>query len=100
MDSTLIATVVGVLGAGFLGMLGYYLQALRSDIGGLGTRLGSIEATLAEHSAVLAEHGAMLVEHSRLLERMAEQGERIAALRAADAIPDPAPGRAGEGADS
>ncbi|MCY4665473.1 MAG: hypothetical protein OXC00_12480 [Acidimicrobiaceae bacterium] len=73
MDSTLIATVVGVLGAGFLGVLGYFLQALRSDIGGLGTRLGSIETTLAEHGAMLAEYG-------RLLERMADQGERIAAL--------------------
>ncbi len=73
MDSTLIATVGGVLGAGFLGMLGYFLQALRSDIGALGTRLGSIEATLAEHGAMLAEHG-------RLLDRMADQGERIAAL--------------------
>ena len=73
MESTIIATIVAVLGAGFLGMLGYFLQALRSDIGGLGIRLGSIEATLAEHGAMLAEHG-------RLLDRMADQGERIAAL--------------------
>ena len=73
MDSTLIATVVGVLGAGFLGMLGYFLQALRSDIGGLGTRLGSAEDSLARIETTLAEHG-------RLLDRMADQGERIAAL--------------------
>ena len=73
MDSTLIATVVGVLGAGFLGMLGYFLQALRSDIGALGTRLGSVERSLVRVEATLAEHG-------RLLERMADHGERIAAL--------------------
>ena len=80
MDSTLIATIVGIIGAGFLGMLGYFLQALRSDIGALGTRLGSIEATLAEHGAILAEHSAILAEHGRLLERMVDHGERIAAL--------------------
>ena len=73
MDSTLIATIVGVLGAGFLGMLGYFLQALRSDIGGLGSRLGCAEDSLARIETTLAEHG-------RLLDRMADQGERIAAL--------------------
>jgi hypothetical protein len=75
MDSTLIATVIGVLGAGFLGMLGYFLQALRSDIGALSTRLGSVENSLARVEVILAEHG-------RLLERMADHGERIAALEA------------------
>ena len=73
MDSTLIATVVGVLGAGFLGMLGYFLQALRSDIGVLGNRLGYVEDSLARVETTLSEHG-------RLLDRMADQGERIAAL--------------------
>ncbi len=73
MDSALVATVVGVLGAGFLGMLGYFLQALRSDIGTLGSRLGRVEKLLTRVEATLAEHG-------RLLERMADHGERIAAL--------------------
>ena len=82
MDSTLIATVIGVLGAGFLGLLGYFLQALRSDIRVLGTRLGSVENSLARVEATLAEHGAILAEHGRLLERMADHGERIAALEA------------------
>ena len=82
MDSTLIATVIGVLGAGFLGMLGYFLQALRSDISALGTRVGSLGTRLGSVEQSLVRVEATLAEHGRLLERMADHGERIAALEA------------------
>ena len=68
--------IIGVLGAGLLGMLGFFLQAIRSDIRALGERLDRVEVTLAGIEATQAEHG-------RLLERMMSHGERIAALEGA-----------------
>ena len=85
MDSALVATVISVLGAGFLGMLGYFLQALRSDIQGLGTRLDRVEVDLGDVKQSLARVEATLAEHGRQLDRMADQGERIAALEGASA---------------
>ena len=98
--------IIGVLGTGLLGMLGFFLQAIRSDIRALGTRLGrseeilgevrerlaGIEATqaehsrmLAEHSRALAEHSRMLVEHGYLLGQMVGYGERLAAIEGREA---------------
>ena len=65
--------IIGVLGVGLLGLLGIFLQAIRSDIRALGTRLGRVEVTLAGIEATQAEHG-------RLLSHMMGHGERIAAL--------------------
>ena len=73
--------IIGVLGAGILGLLGFFLQSIKSDIRNLGTRMDRSEAILvkvlerltkietvqAEHSRTLAAHGRILDEHSRIL---------------------------------
>ena len=75
--------IIGVLGVGLLGMLGIFLQAIRSDIRALGTRLDRVEERLAGIVATQAEMGATLAEHGRLLAQMMGHGERIAALEGA-----------------
>ncbi len=75
--------IIGVLGAGLLGMLGFFLQAIRSDIRALATRLDRVEERLAGIEATQAEMGATLAEHGRLLAQMMGHGERIAALEGA-----------------
>ena len=65
--------IIGVLGAGLLGLLGLFLQAIRSDIRALATRLDRVEERLTRIEATQAEH-------SRLFAHMMGHGERIAAL--------------------
>ena len=65
--------IIGVLGVGLLGLLGIFLQAIRSDIRALATRLDRVEERLTRIEATQAEH-------SRLLAHMMGHGERIAAL--------------------
>ena len=98
---TVAEAIIGVLGAGILGMLGFFMSYIKSDIRALGTRLGRVEEILIkvverltkietvqeEHGRLLVEHGrrlttieATLEGHGRLLAQMADHGERIAAL--------------------
>jgi len=112
---TVAEAIIGVLGAGILGLLGFSLSVIKSDLRALGTRLDRneailvkvlerltkietvqeeygrrltrIEATLEEHGRRLARIEATLEEHGRLLTSMADHGERITALE----------GRAGAG---
>ena len=98
MDMSATAAVISVLGVGFLGLLGYYLQGLRADIrrldsridrleiahreemAGIGDEISEIKETLGEIKSILAAHTAILEAHSRQLDRMMDHGERIAAL--------------------
>jgi len=91
MDMSATAAVISVLGVGFLGLLGYFLQGLRADIRRLDSRIDGLEIahreemvgikeTLGEIKAILAAHTAILDAHSRQLDRMMDHGERIAAL--------------------
>lgn len=102
--------IIGVLGAGILGMLGIFLQAIRSDLRSLGERmdarfagteeiLGDIRERLARveaiqeehgrlfagHGRLLADHGRLLADHDRLLAQMMGHGERIAAIEGTEA---------------
>ncbi|WP_423922923.1 hypothetical protein [Candidatus Poriferisodalis sp.] len=109
MDSTVIAAIISVLGAGFLAMLGVFMRGLRNDIRTLQTDIRSEIAALrteirAEFAAVCAEMHAefaavradiaqlqqavarlegIVGEHSRQLSRFADYGERITSLEAA-----------------
>lgn len=98
MDMSATAAVISVLGVGFLGLLGYFLQGLRADIRRLDSRIDGLEIahreemagirdeisgikeTLGEIKAILASHTAILAAHGRQLDRMMGHGERIAAL--------------------
>ena len=89
--------IVGVLGAGVLGMLCLFYQSIKSDLRDLGTRLGRVEETLGDirerlarieatqeaHSRLLADHGRLLADHDRLFAQMTGRGDRIAALEEA-----------------
>ena len=103
------AAIIGVLGAGLLGLLGVFLQAIRSDLRALGERMDNrfaasetrlltriqegedrllariqpLEADLGEVKERLARIEATQAEHGRLLAHMMGHGERIAALEGA-----------------
>ena len=105
------AAIIGVLGAGLLGLLGVFLQAIRSDLRALGERMDArfdasetrllariqegedrllariqpLEADLGEVKERLARIEATQAEHGRLLAHMMSHGERIAALEGAAA---------------
>ncbi len=105
------AAIIGVLGAGLLGLLGIFLQAIRSDLRALGERMDArfaasetrlltriqegedrllariqpVEADLGEVKERLARIEATQAEHGRLLAHMMGHGERIAALEGAAA---------------
>ena len=80
--------IIGLMGAGILGMLGFFMTSFKSDLRDLGERVGRIETILTkvveqvaviattqgvhgrileEHSRKLDEHGRILAEHSRIL---------------------------------
>ena len=105
------AAIIGVLGAGLLGLLGVFLQAIRSDLRALGERMDArfaasetrlltriqegedrllariqpLEADLGEVRERLARIEATQAEHGHLLAHMMSHGERIAALEGAAA---------------
>ena len=84
--------IIGVLGAGILAVLCFFLQSIKSDLRALGTRLNryedimigvlerltKIETVQEEHGRRLTRIEATLQEHGRLLAQMADHGERIA----------------------
>lgn len=83
MEPTVIATIIGVMGTGLLGMFGYFIHSVRGDIRDVrgdvkalddkfDKRLGTLEMTVAAMAATL-EH------HSNLLHHMMGFGERIPA---------------------
>lgn len=79
--------IIGVLGAGLLGLLGLFLQAIRSDLRSLGERMDAgfagTEEILADVRERLAAIETTQAEHGRLLGHMMGHGERIAALEGA-----------------
>ena len=105
------AVIIGVLGAGLLGLLGVFLQAIRSDLRALGERMDArfaasetrlltriqegedrllariqpLETDLGEVKERLTRIEATQAEHGRLLAHMMGHGERIAALEGAAA---------------
>ena len=54
MDMSATAAVISVLGVGLLGLLGYFLQALRADIRRLDGRIDRLEVAHREEMGALA----------------------------------------------
>ena len=75
MNTAVIASVISVVGAGFIGELVVFLQAIRADISGLGTDMTEVKASLSRIEATQEAHGKQLA-------LMADHGERIAAIEA------------------
>lgn len=87
MEPTVIATIIGVIGTGLLGMFGYFIHSVRGDIRDVrgdvkalddkfDKRLGKLEVTVAAIAATQEQHG-------KLLHHMMGHGERITALEGA-----------------
>lgn len=113
MNTAVISSIIGTVGAAFIAVLVFYLQGLRDDIRALGSRLGGVEARLGGVEERLGGVEARLdgvearldrvearldrveqrltrietvqEEHGRKLDAIAEYGERIAALEGAAA---------------
>ena len=98
MNTAIVSSIIGTVGAAFIAVLVFFLQALRDDIravgvridkveSGLESRLGAridkVETHLAGIDGKLARIETTQEEHGRQLERIADHGERIAALEGA-----------------
>ena len=108
MNTAVIASVISVVGAGFIGVLVVFLQAIRADISGLrehtdsglsGLRkhtdsglsalrtemtsgLSGLRTDMTEVKESLSRIEATQEAHGKQLALMADHGERIAAIEA------------------
>ena len=101
MNTAVISSIIGTVGAGFIAVLVFYLQGLRDDIRALETRLGeridgetglraelggrldTVESRLGAIDGKLARIETVQQEHGRKLDGIADHGERISALEGA-----------------
>ncbi|MCY3806512.1 MAG: hypothetical protein OXG91_08480, partial [bacterium] len=86
MNTAVIASIISVVGAGFIGVLIVFLQAIRADISGLRKDMTSgFESARKEMSGAkesLARIESTQEAHGRQLALMADHGARIAAIEA------------------
>ena len=86
MNTAVIASVISVVGAGFIGVLVVFLQAIRADISGLrkhtDSGLSGLRTDMTEVKASLSRIEATQEAHGKQLALMADHGERIAAIEA------------------
>ena len=83
MNTAIVSSIIGTVGAAFIAVLVFFLQALRDDIRAVGVRIDKVETHLAGIDGKLARIETTQEEHGRQLERIADHGERIAALEGA-----------------
>ena len=105
MNTAIVSSIIGTVGAAFIAVLVFFLQALRDDIravgaridkvepglgaridkveSGLGARIDKVEIRLGGIDGRLARIETNQEEHGRQLARIADHGERIAALEGA-----------------
>ena len=90
---TVAEAIIGVLGAGILGMLGLFMSLIKSDIRALGTRLERCEALLVnvverltKIETVQEQHGRQLADHGRRLTTieatLEKHGRRLTTIEA------------------
>ena len=78
MDMSATAAVISVLGVGLLGLLGYFLQALRADIRRLDSRIDRLEVAHRE------EMGALRRAHREEMDALGKaHREEMAGIREA-----------------
>lgn len=81
VDSTVIAAIISVLGVGFLGMLGYFLQGIRSELRALRTEIGGLreEVHQIDIRLVRVEEQVRQIDTrlGRVEEQVRQQGHQI-----------------------
>ena len=86
MNTAVIASIISVVGAGFIGVLVVFLQAIRADITGLrehtDSDLAGLREDMTEVKESLARIEATQEAHGEQLAHMADHGERNAAIEA------------------
>ena len=94
MNTAIVSSIIGTVGAAFIAVLVFFLRALRDDIRAVGARIDKVESGVGERFDKVDTHlGGIDVrlariettqeEHGRQLARIADHGERIAALEGA-----------------
>ena len=109
MNTAIVSSIIGTVGAAFIAVLVFFLQALRDDIRAVGVRIDKVESGLESRlgaridgvesrlgaridgveswltgiTETLARIEAAQEEHGRQLGRISAHGERIAALEGA-----------------
>ena len=87
MNTAVISSIIGTVGAAFIAVLIFYLQGLRDDVRALETRLGEriggVESRLGQVEESLVRIETVQEEHGRKLDGLADHGERISALEGA-----------------
>ena len=83
MNTAIVSSVIGTVGAAFIAVLVFFLQALRDDIRAVGARIDKVDTHLGGIDVRLARIETTQEEHGRQLARIADHGERIAALEGA-----------------
>lgn len=78
MDATVIAAVISVLGVGFLGLLGYFLQGIRSEIRDLRTDIRDLRTDMrAEIDELRSAIHQLDIRLTRVEELLRQQVQRI-----------------------
>lgn len=83
MNTAIVSSIIGTVGAGFIAVLVFYLQGLRDDIRAVGTRIDGVESRLGRVEESLMRIETVQKEHGRKLDGIADHGERISALEGA-----------------
>ena len=83
MNTAIVSSIIGTVGAAFIAVLVFFLQVLRDDIRAVGARVDGVESRLTGITETLARIEAAQEEHGRQLGRISGHGERIAALEGA-----------------
>jgi len=83
MNTAIISSTIGTVGAAFIAVLIFFLQGLRDDLRALGSRLDAVESWLGTVEQSLTRIETVQKEHGRKLDGLADHGERISAREGA-----------------
>ena len=94
METTVITTIISVMGVATITMLGYFMQSVRTELRRLGeridrldektdTRFGVLEEKVNALTSSVAAIAATQAAHGNKLNHMVNLGERISAVEGA-----------------
>ena len=87
MNTAVISSIIGTVGAALIAVLTLHLRGLRDDIRAVGARIDGVESRLDSRLSRVEESLTRIEtvqkEHGRKLDGLADHGERISALEGA-----------------